>query len=199
MGSEMCIRDRHMVGAKRVLRYLRGCPDMPLKFRRGQWDLKCYCDASFAGSSERLQKRSSTGYIFILAGGVISAASTLQKLTAQSSVHAEIIAMATAAREAIYLQGVLSELGFPCGNIPIHSDSTGAMSTAGNSMFRGRSKFISTRYWLLRQNINKGNINIVLKFVRSEEQLADILTKHLERVQFIKLRTLVQEQGRSTK
>ncbi|CAB1111740.1 unnamed protein product [Ectocarpus sp. CCAP 1310/34] len=26
--------DQHMVGAKRVLRYLRGCPDMPLKFRR---------------------------------------------------------------------------------------------------------------------------------------------------------------------
>ena len=93
-----------MVGAKRVLRYLRGCPDIPIKFRRGHWDLKCYCDASFAGSSERLQKRSSTGYIFILAGGVISAASTLQKLTAQSSVHAEIIAiMATAAREAIYV------------------------------------------------------------------------------------------------
>jgi len=87
----------HLVGLKRVLRYLKGTPDLPIKFRRGQWELHGYCDASFAGSSEALRKRSTTGYLFTLAGGVVSSSSTLQKLTAQSSTHAEIIAMASAA------------------------------------------------------------------------------------------------------
>ena len=183
----------HLAGAKRVLRYLKGTPDLPIKFRRGQWQLHGFCDANFAGSSESLQKRSTTGYLFMLAGGVISASSSLQKLTAQSTVHAEIIAMATTAREALYLQGVISELGFPCGNIPIHSDSTGALSTAGNSSFRGRSKFIATRYWLLRQSVENGDI--ILKHVGGDVQLADCLTKHLPHAQFLKLRTMVQEYG----
>ena len=148
--------NHHMAGAKRVLRYLKGAPDMPITFRRGQqWDLHGYCDSNFAGSGEELRKRSTTGYIFTLAGGVVSAASTLQKLTAQSSTHAEIIAMATAAREALYLQGVVSELGFPCAKTPIFSDSTGALSAAGNNAFRGRNKFISTRYWLVRECVEK--------------------------------------------
>ena len=185
--------NQHLAGAKRVLRYLKGTPDLPIKFRRGQWQLQGFCDANFAGSSETLRKRSTTGYLFMLAGGVISASSSLQKLTAQSTVHAEIIAMATAAREALYLQGVISELGFPCGGIPIHSDSTGALSSAGNSCFRGRSKFIATRYWLLRESVDKGDL--VLKHVRGDVQLADCLTKHLPRAQFEKLRALVQEYG----
>ena len=114
----------NMAGAKIVLRYLKGsCPDLPIKFKRGRWDLRGYCDANFAGASEELHKRSSTGYLFMPAGGVISASSSLQKLTAQSTTHAEIIALATAAREALYLQGVISELGFPCCGIPIHCDS----------------------------------------------------------------------------
>ena len=182
--------NQHLAGAKRVLRYLRGTPDLPIKFRQGQWQLNGFCDANFAASNDELQKRSSTGFLFILGGGVISASSSLQKLTAQSTVHAELIAMATAAREAIYLQGVISELGFPCGAIPLHSDSNGALSTAGNSSFRGRSKFLATRFYLLRQSVDKGDI--VVKFVKGEDQLSDILTKHLPKAQFIKLRDAVQ-------
>ena len=79
----------HLVGLKRVLRYPKGTPDLPIKFRRGQWELHGYCDASFAGSSEALRKRSTTGYLFTLAGEVVSSSSTLQKkLTTQYSTHA---------------------------------------------------------------------------------------------------------------
>ena len=93
--------NQHLAGAKRVLRYLRGTPDLPIKFRQGQWQLNGFCDANFAASNDELQKRSSTGFLFILGGGVISASSSLQKLTAQSTVHAELIAMATAARDCL--------------------------------------------------------------------------------------------------
>lgn len=176
-------------GAKKVLRYLKGIPDLPIKFRQGQWELNGFCDAKSAGSSETLQKQSTTGYLFILAGGVPSASSSLQKLTAQSTVHAEIIVMATAAREALYLQGVTFELGFPCGGIPIHSDSTGALSSTGNSCF------LPWKIEVHSDSLLAPSEDIVLKNVRGDVQLADCLTKHLPRAQLEKLRTSVQEFG----
>ena len=99
--------------------------------------------------------------------------------------------MATAAREALYLQGVVSELGFPCAKTPIFSDSTGALSAAGNNAFRGRSKFISTRYWLVRECVEKGLL--ALHYCRTEDQPSDALTKHLPKAQFIRLRAMVQQ------
>ena len=174
--------NQHLAGAKRVLRYLKGCPDLPIKFRRGRWYLHGYCDANFAASSEALNKRSTSANIFILAGGVISASATLQKTCAQSSLHAELVCMATAAREAIYLQGVLSELGFPIGNIPLHSDSTGALRTSGNSSYSKQTKFMAVKHFLLKERVEKGDI--VLKYIRGEDQPADMLTKHLARAQF---------------
>lgn len=77
---------------------------IPITFQQGQWKLTAHCDANFAnfaGAPEELQKRSSTGYLFILGGGVISASSSLQKLTAQSTIYAELAALATTAREAL--------------------------------------------------------------------------------------------------
>ena len=157
------------------------------------WDLHGCCDSNFAGLGEELRRRSTTGYIFTLTGGVISAASTLQKLTAQSSTHAEKIAMATAAREALRLQGVVSELGFPCAKTHIFSDSTGALFAAGNNAFRGTSKFISTCYWLVRECVEKGLLT--LHYCRTEDQPSDALTEHLPKAQFLKLRNMVQHDG----
>lgn len=81
-----------------VLSYLRGAPDTPIKFRQVQWKLKGSCDTNFAGASEARQKKPSTGYLFILGRGVISASSSLQRLTAQSTVHAEVAVLAATAK-----------------------------------------------------------------------------------------------------
>ena len=131
------------------------------------------------------------GYLFILGEGVTSASCCLQKLTAPSTVHAELIAMVSATREALYLLKVISELGFSTGIVQLHSDSSGALSAAGNSSFRGRSKYLATRFFFfLRQSVGKGDL--LIKFVKGEDQLSDMLSKHLARAQFQKLREWVQ-------
>ncbi|CAM9302263.1 unnamed protein product, partial [Hapterophycus canaliculatus] len=91
----------HMVAAKRVLRYLRGTPDLPTVYRKGPLELVCLTDSDFAGDLE--SRRSCTGFLCMLGGGVISSAAVLQKTIAQSTTEAEIIALYMASQEGVCL------------------------------------------------------------------------------------------------
>jgi hypothetical protein len=65
-------------------------------------------------------------------------------------------------------------------------DSTSAISVAKNPVLHSRTKHIEVRYHSLRENVEKGNIDIIR--VRTEKQLADILTKPLDQASFARLR-----------
>jgi hypothetical protein len=53
-------------------------------------------------------------------------------------------------------------------------------------VLHSRTKHIEVRYHFLRDNVEKGNINLI--HVPTEKQLADILTKHLDQATFAHLR-----------
>jgi hypothetical protein len=57
---------------------------------------------------------------------------------------------------------------------------------ADEKPFHDRSKHIEIRYHFIRQCVENGNIDV--QFVRTEDQLSDILTKSRARVQFQELR-----------
>jgi hypothetical protein len=65
-------------------------------------------------------------------------------------------------------------------------DSTSAISLAKNPMLHSRTKHIEIRYHFLRDNVEKGNIDLI--HVPTEKQLADILTKPLDHATFARLR-----------
>jgi hypothetical protein len=65
-------------------------------------------------------------------------------------------------------------------------DSKSAISVAKNPVLHSRTKHIEVRYHSLRENVEKGNIDIIR--VRTEKQLADILTKPLDQASFARLR-----------
>jgi hypothetical protein len=69
-----------------------------------------YVDAAYANDLHK--RRSTTGYGFVLCGGVIAYQSQTQKLTATSSTEAEFYAAGTAAKVARYLRFIMHELGF---------------------------------------------------------------------------------------
>jgi hypothetical protein len=70
-----------------------------------------YVDASHA--NDLRLRRSTTGYVFTLAGGAIAYCSKTQSITATNSTEAEFIAAVAAAKVAKYLRFILSQLGFP--------------------------------------------------------------------------------------
>jgi hypothetical protein len=64
-------------------------------------------------------------------------------------------------------------------------DSTSAISVAKNLVLHSRTKHIEVRYHFRRDNVEKGNIDLI--HVPTEKQLADILTKPLDQATFARL------------
>ena len=78
----------HMTAAKHALRYLRGTTDLSIVYKRGQFRMVSYTDVSFEANPDN--RKSTTGYIFFLGGGLIRFGSKTQSLTAQSTVESEL-------------------------------------------------------------------------------------------------------------
>ena len=106
--------EEHMVAAKHLLRYLRGTPQLGLKYSKTPSlpsfddvqvpeafahsdNLNGFVDANWAPSSDT-QRKSTTGYVFMLHGAAIVWYSKLQSVIALSSTEAEYIALSEAAR-----------------------------------------------------------------------------------------------------
>jgi hypothetical protein len=64
-------------------------------------------------------------------------------------------------------------------------DSTSAISVAKNPMLHSRTKHIEVHYHFPRDNVEKGNIDLI--HVPTEKQLDDILAKPLDQATFAHL------------
>ncbi|GJU44747.1 transposable element [Tanacetum coccineum] len=84
----------------------------------------------YAGDLDK--RRSTTGYVFTLAKAPVSWKSTLQSTTALLTTEAEYMAMTEAVKEAIWLQGLLGELGIKQKFVTMHSHSQSAIHLAKN-------------------------------------------------------------------
>jgi hypothetical protein len=74
------------------------------------FDFKCYLDESSAADLDT--RRSTTGYVFMIAGGPVSCQCRMQTSVAQSSMESKYMAGSAAAQKAIWLSRLLEEMGF---------------------------------------------------------------------------------------
>src|SRR5205823_212531 len=92
---------QHMKAADRILHYLQGTKLLGIEYRRNTRNpetyLHGYCDADFAG--DKSKRKSVSGNLFLLAGGVISCSSKRQPTVAQSTTETEYYALAKAVSE----------------------------------------------------------------------------------------------------
>jgi hypothetical protein len=91
--------EEHWKHIKHVLLYVKGTLDYSLYFNDQNLQLQDYTDADWQGDLDG--RRSTSGYIFTLAGGAISWCSKKQSSVALSSMKAEYIAASEAAKEGI--------------------------------------------------------------------------------------------------
>jgi hypothetical protein len=152
-----------------------------LVFRRNAPEgltLQGYTDADWA--SDVNDRKSTSGFAFMLASAAVSWSSKKQASTALSSTEAEYIAAAHATKELVWLRRLLSELGQNQTHpTPLHIDNQSAMAIAKNPKFHDRTKHIEVRYHFLRQKVEEGEL--ALEYVPTGCQVADVLTKGLVR------------------
>jgi hypothetical protein len=128
--------------------------------------------------------------LFFLGQSPISWQSQKQRVVAASSCEAEYIAASTTGCQGLWLSRLLGELLNSEVRAPmILVDNKSAISLCKNPVLHDRSKHIDTRYHLIRDYVEKGELEV--EYVRTEEQLADILTKALGRIRFQDLRSKI--------
>jgi hypothetical protein len=181
---------KHFVALKRVLRYLRGTADYgiiyygkddPRHKTVKKLNVHGYCDADYAG--DIADRKSTSGYVFMMNGGAISWKSAKQEVTAKSTVEAEYMSQASATQEVIWLQSFFNDVKHPADKpMVLYADNQGAMALANNPVQHNRTKHIDVRYHFIREKIRNGEINLI--YCPTALMIADIMTKPLPRPAF---------------
>ncbi len=90
------------VAIKRVLRYTCGTKDLGINYSSTPRLIPIgYSDSDWGGC--KINRKSTSGFVFIMAGGAISWKSKKQDCVAQSSSEGEYMALAFGEKEAIWL------------------------------------------------------------------------------------------------
>lgn len=174
---------------KAIFRYLKGTSHLKLKFKRDLNSdiLHGFVDASFAGCTTDKSK-STTGFCFMSHNSTICWATKRQSTVASSSTEAEYMALFEAIKEAIWLKQLLQsihiDINFP---ITIFEDNQPCIDIANNPVNNNRSKHFDIKYHYSRERIIDTK-DVVLVYISTDEQVADILTKNTSSNIFLKLR-----------
>jgi hypothetical protein len=175
----------HQQAIKQIFRYLQYTPELGLwHSTSSSLSLLGFSDADFAGC--RVDRKSTSGTCQFLGSSLVSWSSRKQSIVAQSTTEAEYVAAASYCSQLLWITYRLSDFGEVCSHVPLMCDSTSAISVAKNPVLHSRTKHIEVRYHFLRDNVEKGNIDLI--HVPTEKQLADILTKTLDQATFARLR-----------
>ena len=115
----------------------------------------CYSDADRAGNKD--DRKSTSGYLFQIAGGSVSWQSKKQDTVALSTVEVEYLALSSAAQETMWLRRLNSDLGnVQEGPTIINEDNLSAISMSRNPQFHGRAKHIDIRHHFIREQVSNG-------------------------------------------
>ncbi|KAE8655753.1 Retrovirus-related Pol polyprotein from transposon TNT 1-94 [Hibiscus syriacus] len=125
---------QHWEPVKWIFRYLKGTMGHGIVFGSQQDNLLVvgYVDSDYAGDMDN--RRSMTRYVFTLGGGPICCKSTVQSVMALSITEAEYMAAAKAAKKALWLTGLVKELGVQQDGVQLLCDNQSAIHLAKNQM-----------------------------------------------------------------
>ncbi|GJT60944.1 zinc finger, CCHC-type containing protein [Tanacetum coccineum] len=142
--------------------------------------LEGYIDASWISNIE--DNSSTSGWVFLLGGGVLSWASKKQSCITGSTMESEFGALAAVGKEAEWLKNFLLEIllwSKPISPISICCDSATTLAKTYSQMYNGMSRHLGVTHSMIRELIMNEVVSI--EFVRSQRNLADHLTKGLAR------------------
>ncbi|KAH9754233.1 hypothetical protein KPL71_015385 [Citrus sinensis] len=173
----------HWRAVKWILRYLRGTTSYGLLYggERANYNLvEGSVDSDYTGDLDN--RRSLTCFLFTLNSCTISWKASLQSVVALSTTEAEYTAAAEAFKEAIWLRGMINELGYEQSSITILCDNQSAISLSKNQVHHEKTKHIDIKLHFIRLEVSKGTVKLVK--VYTSNNVADMLTKPVPMAKF---------------
>ena len=126
--------EQHWRAGKHIFRYLAGTTNFRLQFTRNECTGYLYADS--AGDIN--DRKSTSGYLFIMSEVPVSWSSKKQSCIALSTAEAEYMSLTSAAQETIYLNCLLVELHKASITAAIiYEDNQSAIRTTKNPTFHG--------------------------------------------------------------
>ena len=119
---------------------------------------------------------------FLLAGAPLILASVRQRCVSLSTAQSEVIALSQGVKHALALGNFLSEIGEEAPRpLRLMVDNRAVITLANTSIFAKGLRHVDLSYHHINDEVKKGRVAV--EFVGSKDQLADMLTKPLERME----------------
>src|SRR5690348_8111089 len=123
-------------------------------------NLHAYSDASFADGEDR---KSTSGFLFKLAGGTVCHKSAKQRLVTTSTTEAEYVALTIAAKEATWLTRLLHHLRYTADDthpVLLYGDNEPAIKLLASEGHHERTKHIDIYYHYCKERVREGKLKV---------------------------------------
>lgn len=183
----------HWDAGKKILQYLQGTKEFGILYpsaQEGSDQLSGFVDAVYG--SDKQSRKSTTGCLFHFNGAPVTWLSKRQTCIALSSTESEYIALSQAGKEAVWLSRLYTELHLSCftdDSVCLQTDSQSAIKLAKNPEYHDKTKHIDIRHHYIRWLVRTSQVN--LAHIPDTVQPADILTKAVVKVNFVKKRNIM--------
>ena len=179
----------HWDATKRVLRYLRGMTNMSLVYSCSlSPDLfTTFCDADLGGNPDNA--RSTSGFAVCMGNGAVQWGSRLQPHVSLSSMESEYTTVSKVGCEVLWMRYLLEEFGYDISRpSPILVDNASAVQVAKHPEHQSTMKHVHQAYHWIHGHVEGGALSV--SHVPGEDNPADIFTKPLGHVKFLKFHRL---------
>lgn len=185
----------HWNAVKRIYQYLLSTRDYGLVYHgsgTGKLSVVGWSDADWASDPD--ERRSIAAFVFTINGTAITWNCKLLPTICLSSAESEYGALSRAGKELVSIRITLSDVGQSMDEpMLINSDSQSVIALASSSRFHSRTRHIGVAQHFIRQLIQDNQA--VLRYVSTEDNVADLLTKALSRDKHFMLMTRIRLQS----
>ena len=145
------------------------------KYQKLPWKVIVWSDSDFAGCQRT--RRSTSGGVVMFGGHCLKTYASTQPLIALSVGEAEYYGIVKGGCTGLGIQSLFKDLGVDV-EVQINTDSSTGKSVASR---RGASKIrhLDTRDLWIQERVARGDI--MIEKVRGEDNVADGLTKHVDK------------------
>ena len=181
-----------MTRIEHILDYTERYPENGIIFEASDMILTSHADASYQSLPGSRSKLGGAHYFANIDdppsvnNGLLTAQSAVIKVVCSGAAEAEYAALYSVGQTTYFIRLVAEACGYPQTATTIYTDNEVAMGIANRSVKIKRSKSIEKSFHWIRDKVDSGDF--IIKWVSSEQNIADYFTKALPRQRHLQLR-----------